>query len=235
MSLDSTSGGIVSWMHCCLKAYSRKQPTTALSSAEAELVSLTEGAKESIYIGLLVEQLLEGVQGETGTYPIEALCDSQAAICISNMNSLRKVRHLELRAQYIQEQVSRGRLKPSFLPGKDNPADGLTKSPTEEMLWSVYEATGLVQWPELSWEDTRPVDIGTEEVFEVEAFDLSRIRIPDEWVENAKKVANKKVDLVVLKLFCQNSSAISVACEKAHRLACFGVTKSVNFLSWVSA
>ena len=91
-SLDSTSGGIVSWMNCYLKAYSRKQPTTSLSSAEAELLSLTEGAKEAIYISLLVEQLLEGVQGDTGTYPIEALCDSQAAICISNMNSLlRKV------------------------------------------------------------------------------------------------------------------------------------------------
>ena len=129
-SLDSTSGGIISWMNCCLKAFSRKQPTTALSSAEAELMALTEGTKESIYIGLLVEHLTEGVEGEVGTYPIDALCDSQAAICISNMNSLlRKVRHLELRAQYIQEQVSSGRLKPSYLPGKENPSDGLTKSP----------------------------------------------------------------------------------------------------------
>ena len=146
-SLDSTSGGIISWMNCCLKAFSRKQPTTALSSAEAELMALTEGTKESIYIGLLVEHLTEGVEGEVGTYPIDALCDSQAAICISNMNSLlRKVRHLELRAQYIQEQVSSGRLKPSYLPGKENPSDGLTKSPTEEMLWSLYEATGLVEY-----------------------------------------------------------------------------------------
>ena len=189
-SLDSTSGGIVSWMNCYLKAYSRKQPTTSLSSAEAELLALTEGAKEAIYISLLVEQLLEGVQGDTGTYPIEALCDSQAAICISNMNSLlRKVRHLELRAQYIQEQVSSGRLRPSFLPGKENPADGLTKSPTEDMLWSMYEATGLVQWPELTWDNSRRVEFGDEEVVEVEAFDLSRIRIPDEWLESATKVA----------------------------------------------
>ena len=87
-SLDSTSGGIISWLNCCLKAFSRKQATTALSSAEAELMALTEGAKEAICIGLLVEQLMEGVEGEVGTYPIEALCDSQSAICISNMNSL---------------------------------------------------------------------------------------------------------------------------------------------------
>ena len=232
-SIDSTSGGIVSWMNCYLKAYSRKQPTTSLSSAEAELLSLTEGAKEAIYISLLVEQLLEGVQGDTGTYPIEALCDSQAAICISNMNSLlRKVRHLELRAQYIQEQVSSGGLRPSFLPGKENPADGLTKSPTEDMLWSMYEATGLVQWPELAWDNSRRVEFGDEEVVEVEAFDLSRIRIPDEWLEGATKVANHRVDLIVIELFCQAGSAISIACEKAHRAAYFGVTKNVDFLSY---
>ena len=134
-SLDSASGGIISWLNCCLKAFSRKQATTALSSVEAELMALTEGAKEAIYIGLLVEQLMEGVEGEVGIYPIEALCDSQSAICISNMNSLlRRVRQLELRAQHIQELVSSGRLRPSYLPGKENPSDELTKSPTEEML-----------------------------------------------------------------------------------------------------
>ena len=106
-SLESTSGGIVSWLNCYIKAFSRKQSVTALSSAEAELMSLTEGAKESLYIALLIQHLTEGVEGETGDYGIHALCDSQAAICISNMNSLlRKVRHLELRAQYIQELVS---------------------------------------------------------------------------------------------------------------------------------
>ena len=232
-SLDSTSGGIISWMNCCLKAFSRKQPTSALSSAEAELMALTEGAKESIYIALLVEHLTEGVEGETGNYPIDALCDSQSAICIANMNSLlRKVRHLELRAQYIQELVSSGRLKPSFLPGKENPSDGLTKSPTEEMLWSLWEATGLVEYPGLEGSRQRRVDFGVEESYEIDSFDLCRLKIPNEWVEAATRVANKKVDLIVLELYCQSESAISRACEKGHRVAYFGVTKSVDFLSY---
>ena len=140
-SLESTSGGIVSWLNCYIKAFSRKQSVTALSSAEAELMSLTEGGKESLYIALLIQHLMEGVEGETGDYGIHALCDSQAAICISNMNSLlRKVRHLELRAQYIQELVSAKRLYPSYLPGRENPSDALTKSPTVEMLLSLCEA-----------------------------------------------------------------------------------------------
>ena len=194
-------------------------------------MALTEGTKESIYIGLLVEHLMEGVEGEVGTYPIDALCDSQAAICISNMNSLlRKVRHLELRAQHIQEQVSSGRLKPSYLPGKENPADGLTKSPTEEMLWSLCEATGLVEYPGMERDSARRVDFGIEEIYEIHVFDPCRLKVPDEWMDAAMKVASGKVDLIVLELYCLARSAICIACEKGHRVAYFGVTKSVDFL-----
>ena len=139
-SLESTSGGIVSWLNCYI---------------EAELMSLTEGAKESLYIALLIQHLTEGVEGETGDYGIHALCDSQAVICISSVNSLlRKVRHLELRAQYIQELVSSKRLCPSYLPGKENPSDALTKSPTVEMLLSLYEACGLYVWPSAEWKES---------------------------------------------------------------------------------
>ena len=77
-------------------------------------MSLTEGAKEFV----LIQHLTEGVEGETEDYGIHTLCDSQAAICVSNMNCLlQKVRHLELRAQYIQELVFAKRLYPSYLPG----------------------------------------------------------------------------------------------------------------------
>ena len=41
-------------------------------------MALTEAAKESICIGLLVEHLMEGVEGEVGTYPIDVFLDSQA-------------------------------------------------------------------------------------------------------------------------------------------------------------
>ena len=46
--LNSVSGGIVTWNNCCLKTFSRKQTTVALSSAEAELAALTENRKRGI-------------------------------------------------------------------------------------------------------------------------------------------------------------------------------------------
>ena len=44
-----------------VKAFSRKQTITALSSAEAELSALTEAAKEGIYTSLLLETFLQGL------------------------------------------------------------------------------------------------------------------------------------------------------------------------------
>ena len=91
----------------------------------------------------------------------------------------------------------------------------------------MYEATGLVGYPGIEGYSSRRVDFGIEEIYEIDCFDPCRLKLPDEWVEAATKVAQKKVDLIVLP-----GSAISRACEKGHRVAYFGVTKSVDFLSY---
>ena len=92
---------------------------------------LTEAAKESIYLSLLMETLLSGLpKSDTGNYPIHLASDSEAALSISRMTGpLRRVRHLELRHRYLQELVHSERLVLSFISGEYNhPADGLTKS-----------------------------------------------------------------------------------------------------------
>ncbi|CAE6945832.1 unnamed protein product [Symbiodinium sp. CCMP2592] len=66
-SLNSVSGGIITWENCSLKSFSRKQTTTALSSAEAELAALTEVAREGLYIALLVETIREGMPKDKET------------------------------------------------------------------------------------------------------------------------------------------------------------------------
>ena len=110
-SLNSVSGGVITWENCSLKSFSRKQTTTALSSAEAELAALTEVAREGLYIALLVETIREGMpkDREAGYYVLRGYSDSESAVCISKMQTLlRKVRHIELRAAFLQELVQRG-------------------------------------------------------------------------------------------------------------------------------
>ena len=117
-NVTPVSGTILCWKGMMLKCFSRKRATTALSSAEAELVALVEAAKEEVYVGLLMESLLEGLQPqqETGSYRLVFYSDSEAAISISAMSGLlRRVRHLELRARFLQELVNSGRLKLEFI------------------------------------------------------------------------------------------------------------------------
>ena len=60
-SLTTVSGGIVIWQACCVKYFSRKQDVPALSSAEAEVVSIVEAAKEQVAIGMLIQTIQDGI------------------------------------------------------------------------------------------------------------------------------------------------------------------------------
>ena len=134
-----------------VKAFSRKQTITAVSSAEAELSALTEAAKEGIYVSLLLETFLQGLpSGEVGSYPIYWESDSEAALSISRMTGLlRRVRHLELRHRCLQELVRNERLILSHLSGEMNPADGLTKPPEHASMFNnMVNACGLERIPD---------------------------------------------------------------------------------------
>ena len=147
-------GGVLMFEGCCIKVFSRKQECPALSSAEAELCAMTENSKELVSLGMLLESILDGIpltilgtpQCTTGTYQLVLRNDATAAISISSMEGLlRRVRHIELRAKYIQMLVKKKRLLLEHIPGLQNPSDGLTKSfKTRDMLINLEKEVGLV-------------------------------------------------------------------------------------------
>ena len=149
---------------CCSKVSSRKQECPALSSAEAELCAMTENSKELVSLAMLLESIIDGIPltilgiptCTTGTYQLVLRKDATAAISINSMEGLlRRVRHIELRARYIQMLVKRRRLILEHIPGLENPSDGLTKSfKFKEMLINLEREVGLVEGLDtnkLSW------------------------------------------------------------------------------------
>ena len=234
-SLNSVSGGILTWENCALKSFSRKQSTTALSSAEAELAALTEVAREGLYIALLVETVLEGVpkDREHGYYVLKGYSDSESAVCISKMSTLlRKVRHIELRAAFLQELVAKGRFTVEHVPGAINPADSLTKSPTTSNLSSLYDVSGLVDEPG-AWEDDSKHRSSVS--FDLEPNPLEDPdfpEVPRSWLGPAQKVAQRAASLIVVELCCEEGSALAKACSSIPEVAYFGVTKEVDLLSY---
>ena len=71
--------------------------------------------------------------------------DSSAAKSFVNRRGLGKMRHLEIRDLWLQEEVDKGRLEVSKVRGDQNPADLMTKvlnvdEVVERLKWMGLEA-----------------------------------------------------------------------------------------------
>eukprot|EP00439_Symbiodinium_sp_Y106_P086952 s52_g37.t1 len=123
----SLLGCVIFVDHFPVKAFTRQQTSVALSSAEAELMALTEGAKEAVGLVSLVQHVFGPAR--TSQDPPDVFSDSQAAINIGSMHGLlRRVRHIDLRVCWVQAAIQDRLITLSWLPGTQNPADLFTKA-----------------------------------------------------------------------------------------------------------
>ena len=104
-----------------IKSWASTQHVVALSIGEAEYYGIAKGACEGLGIAGLIEDLCGSI------VPILVGTDSSAAKAIATRRGVGKVRHLETRALLVQDQVKRGRIRLSTVPGLSNPVDVFTK------------------------------------------------------------------------------------------------------------
>ena len=132
---ESLSGCVILVDGFPVKGFARQQTSVALSSAEAELIALTEGAKEAV--GLV--SLVQHVYGSARTCQ-----DPQAAINMGSMHGLlRRVRHVDLRVCWVQSAIQDKLISLSWVPGAQNPADLFTKALTKPEVH--LERLGIVE------------------------------------------------------------------------------------------
>ncbi len=91
-----------------------------MSSAEAELFSLTQGASMSLGMISVARDL--GLQLSATVHS-----DASAALAIAQRQGLGKLRHLKVQYLWVQERIKCGDLGVAKVLGKQNPADLLTK------------------------------------------------------------------------------------------------------------
>ena len=125
-------GGPVSWR-------SKRQPSTALSSCEAEYYAAAESAKESVWLSRLLKDLgIEDVSLITkgdlsekeyqGAKPMTIFEDNSGCIGLSkNPVSHKSSKHIEIRYHFVRERVRDGSLKLVYIPSSENVADICTK------------------------------------------------------------------------------------------------------------
>lgn len=112
-------GGAVAWR-------ANKQDTVTTSSTEAELLAISQTAKEAIYLSRLM-QALNLIIPEALT--IE--CDNAQTIRLlvdESMKLQTKLRHVDIHSHWLRQEVQRGSIHIRWVPTKEMVADGLTKA-----------------------------------------------------------------------------------------------------------
>ncbi|TPX52711.1 DNA-directed DNA polymerase [Powellomyces hirtus] len=109
-------GGPVAWQ-------SKRQPTVALSSTEAEYMALTQACKEANWLRQLLIEL-----GYPQGLPCKIYEENQGCIALArNPTSHARTKHIDIRHHFIREAIANQHRDLEYCPTKDMAADLLTK------------------------------------------------------------------------------------------------------------
>lgn len=113
------AGAPVSWE-------SRKQPTVALSSTEAEYMAITSAAKEIMFLYQVMGELNLGMYCKA---PINLFSDNMSAIKLaSKIGFSTRTKHIDVRHHYIRKLVKNKKIELIHVGTEDMMADICTKS-----------------------------------------------------------------------------------------------------------
>ena len=134
----STSGYVVKLMGTIFSWNTHVQKTIALSSTEAEYMSLSDTSHQLIWVKNLFSKL--GIQ----LAPIPLYGDNQGSIFIaSNPVQEKRSKHIDLHYHYIRDVVQSGKIELFFVEGTQNPADMFTKNLGRVKFLKFREQLGL--------------------------------------------------------------------------------------------
>ena len=128
-----------------LKTWSSTPATVALSSAEAEFYALTKGAAQALGLMTLLADL--GVE-------VQAAVHTHAAIGIVRRSGFGKLRHLNVRYLWLQDQVAAGNMALHKVQGLVNPGDLVTKRLAQAAVTKQFSS--LDMWVESGRAATAP-------------------------------------------------------------------------------
>ncbi|KAL9563879.1 hypothetical protein ACKAV7_011914 [Fusarium commune] len=129
-------GGTIGWR-------ANKQDTVTTSTTEAELLALTQAAKESMFISRLIKEL--GVTLDNSRITIQ--CDNAQTIRLINADVAllqTKLRHVDIHNHWLRQEALADRILVRHTPTTDMIADGLTKALPAQQFQKFVRQVGLV-------------------------------------------------------------------------------------------
>ena len=142
--------GLIAWR-------ANKQDTVTTSTTEAELLALSQVAKEAIYISRLLEEL--GIKLPSSTIAIQ--CDNKQTIRLvtEEVSKLQtKLRHVDIHNHWLRQEVSAGTITVEYARSDEMIADGLTKVLPANKMKGFYNQLGLVDMETSEVTNNAPLD-----------------------------------------------------------------------------
>ena len=139
----STSGYIFNIGSGAISWSSKRQPTVALSTCEAEYMGQTQATKEAIWLRRLLAEL--DLSGENHTTDAVLLfCDNEGAIALAkNPQFHARTKHIEIQHHYVRERAAAGDVDLQHVRTENQVADGLTKALPKDKFIPFRNALGL--------------------------------------------------------------------------------------------
>ena len=136
----SISGYIFQINNVAISWSSKKQPTVALSSMEAEYMALTHAAKELLWLKKLIAEINE----DSAPNAITIFSDNQSAIAYAHDDQFHaRSKHIDIRYHFIREAIQRNDIKLLYVESKENRADIMTKPLARVAFEGQRDAIGL--------------------------------------------------------------------------------------------
>ena len=129
----STSGWLIRWQMAAVFFGAKAQKTVALSSAEAEIVALSEAAKDCVYFQAFCDEV-----DPPAHRPLTLACDNQAARDLAyNPEHHERTKHVARRHFFVREVVEDHAIRVPFVRSHDNLADFFTKHLTPKHFFAL--------------------------------------------------------------------------------------------------
>ena len=129
-------GGLIGWR-------ASKQDTVTTSTTEAELLALSQTAKEALFISRLLKELSIQLDDQL----IRIQCDNTQTIRLVTAETAllqTKLRHIDIHNHWLRQEVSKGRIAVEYTPSQSMLADGLTKALQNNAFNAFVSQLGLV-------------------------------------------------------------------------------------------
>lgn len=127
-------GGAISWN-------SKRQPTVALSTTEAEYMSLSSCVQEAMWLKQLQETFWPVLKNE----PMIIYSDNQSSIKLSGSDAYHsRTKHIDVRHHFVRNKVTEGAIDVQYIQTDVMVADALTKATPYPKLEYCSTKMGLI-------------------------------------------------------------------------------------------